>query len=95
MASKFVDVAILRLTSDVLYVQRASMNQSVMTTHTREMHQSSGGGQVDMVLRRMTSVLAVAIGAAAIGAAIAGVTGGIVGLAVAGGAGIFGLFCGK
>jgi hypothetical protein len=88
-------VAILELTRNLVYVQRASMNQAVMTTHTREMHQSASGGQIDMILRRMTSVLAVAIGAAAIGAAIAGVTGGIVGLAVAGGVGIFGLFCGK
>jgi hypothetical protein len=57
------------------------MNETVMT-HSVSEHRSVGSSYqaVDLVLRRMTSVMAMAIGAAALGAAIAGVAGGIAAL---------------
>ena len=68
-----------------------------MTSHAVRVHRPTKSSQahVDLVLRRITSILAMAIGASAIGTVLWGVAGGVTALALAAAGGTLGIFFGK
>jgi hypothetical protein len=73
------------------------MNEATMTSHAARDHRPTKSSQahVDLVLRQVTSILAMAIGASAIGTALRGVAGGVTAFVLAAAVATIGIFLGK